>query len=170
MAQHADCKDWLRTRLDKASRRYACRETGTQAARLSCSWQKRQSGHTSLLPCAYVKHLHNVETSLYRPQTFLSLDFQCRDDISELDRRFVIEKSYKMSYYPDGSTNNEYLQRQNEQHAKNCPVCIIQMQKISTQHQRRQLCCFAEDTTHRVSVDGDHTTNQQGISVSAGQD
>ena len=30
------------------------------------------------------KHLHNVETRFYCPQTFLYLDFQCRDDVSEL--------------------------------------------------------------------------------------
>ena len=32
----------------------------------------------------HLKHLHNVETRFYCPQTFLSLDFQCRDDVSEL--------------------------------------------------------------------------------------
>ncbi len=31
-----------------------------------------------------LKHLHNVETRFYCPQMFLSLDFQCRDDVSEL--------------------------------------------------------------------------------------
>jgi len=31
----------------------------------------------------YPKHLHNVEMRFYCPQTFLSLDFQCRDDVSE---------------------------------------------------------------------------------------
>jgi len=31
-----------------------------------------------------LKHLHNVETRFYCPQTFLSLDSQCRDDVSEL--------------------------------------------------------------------------------------
>ncbi len=31
-----------------------------------------------------LKHLHNVEPRFYCPQTFLSLDFQCRDDVSEL--------------------------------------------------------------------------------------
>ncbi len=31
-----------------------------------------------------LKHLHNVETRFYCPQAFLSLDFQCRDDVSEL--------------------------------------------------------------------------------------
>ncbi len=30
MVQRADCIDWLRTRLDKASRHYACRETGSK--------------------------------------------------------------------------------------------------------------------------------------------
>ncbi len=33
----------------------------------------------------YLKHLHNAETRFYCPQTFLSLDFQCRDDVSELN-------------------------------------------------------------------------------------
>ncbi len=28
-----------------------------------------------------LKHLYNVETPFYCPQTFLSLDFQCRDGI-----------------------------------------------------------------------------------------
>ena len=31
-----------------------------------------------------LKHLHNVETRFYCPQTFLYLDFQCRDDVSEI--------------------------------------------------------------------------------------
>ena len=31
-----------------------------------------------------LKHLHNVETRFYCPQTSLSLDFQCRADISEI--------------------------------------------------------------------------------------
>jgi len=31
-----------------------------------------------------LNHLHNVETSFYCPQTFLCLDFQYGDDISEL--------------------------------------------------------------------------------------
>jgi len=30
-----------------------------------------------------LKHLHNVETCFYCPQTFLSSDLQCRDDASE---------------------------------------------------------------------------------------
>ncbi len=34
--------------------------------------------------CNTLKHLPNVETRFYCPQTFLSLDFQCRDDVSEL--------------------------------------------------------------------------------------
>jgi len=35
----------------------------------------------------HLQHLHNIETPFYRPQTFLSLDFQCRmflNDVSEL--------------------------------------------------------------------------------------
>ena len=40
-----------------------------------------------------LQHLHNVETQLYSPQTILTLDFQCRDDVSELVFGcFVIEK------------------------------------------------------------------------------
>ncbi len=31
-----------------------------------------------------LKHVHNVETRFYCPQAFLSLDFQYRDDVSEL--------------------------------------------------------------------------------------
>ena len=31
-----------------------------------------------------LKHLHNVETGFCCPQAFLSVDFQCRDDVSEL--------------------------------------------------------------------------------------
>jgi hypothetical protein len=30
-----------------------------------------------------LKHLYNVETCFYCPQTSLNLDFQCRDDVSE---------------------------------------------------------------------------------------
>ena len=33
---------------------------------------------------AFLKHLHNVETRFDCPQTFVYLDFQCRDDVSEL--------------------------------------------------------------------------------------
>jgi hypothetical protein len=44
-------------------------------------------------PGAHLKHLPSVETRIYCPQAFLSLDFQCRDDVSELNRRFGIEKS-----------------------------------------------------------------------------
>ncbi len=38
-------------------------------------------------PLFHVKHLH-VEKRLYCPQTFLSLNFQCRDDVSELRQMF----------------------------------------------------------------------------------
>ncbi len=31
----------------------------------------------------FLKHLPNVETRVYCPQAFLSLDFQCRDDVFE---------------------------------------------------------------------------------------
>jgi len=30
-----------------------------------------------------LKHFHSVETGFYCPQAFLSLDFQCRDDVFE---------------------------------------------------------------------------------------
>jgi len=46
------------------------------------------------IPDTCLKHLHNVETRFYCSQTFLSLDFQCKDDISECYRRFGIEKSW----------------------------------------------------------------------------
>jgi hypothetical protein len=36
----------------------------------------------SLITCP--EHLHNVETHFYCPQTFLSFDFPCRNDVSEL--------------------------------------------------------------------------------------
>ncbi len=36
-------------------------------------------------PCVCLKHLHNVETRFFCPQTFLSLDYQCRDGVSELE-------------------------------------------------------------------------------------
>ena len=35
-----------------------------------------------------LKHLHNVETRLYCPQTFLSSDLQCRHDVSGLKYTF----------------------------------------------------------------------------------
>ncbi len=35
-----------------------------------------------------IKHLHTVETRFDCPQTFLSWDFQCRDDVSELKQTF----------------------------------------------------------------------------------
>ena len=38
-----------------------------------------------------LNHVHNVEKRFYCPQTFLSLNLQCRDDVSEL--KFGIEKS-----------------------------------------------------------------------------
>ena len=37
---------------------------------------------------AVLKHLHNAETHFSCPQTSLSLDLQCRDDISELKYTF----------------------------------------------------------------------------------
>ena len=30
-----------------------------------------------------LRHIHNVETQVHCPQMFLSLDFQCRDAVSE---------------------------------------------------------------------------------------
>ncbi len=37
----------------------------------------------------HLKHLHNVGTRLYCRQTFLSLGFQCRDDVSEVKQTFL---------------------------------------------------------------------------------
>lgn len=49
-------------------------------------WQQTRSsfGLVQVAP----KHLHNVETHFYCPQTLLSVDIQCRDDIFELKQRF----------------------------------------------------------------------------------
>ena len=35
-----------------------------------------------------LNHIYNVETRFYCPQTFLCLDFQCRDDVSEVKQTF----------------------------------------------------------------------------------
>ena len=44
-----------------------------------------------------LQHLRNVETRLYCPQAFLSLDFQCRDDVSEVKQTFRDYKSLRPS-------------------------------------------------------------------------
>ena len=50
---------------------------------ITCVW--KQSGITCLLvDHEALKHLPNVETRFYCPQTFLYLYFQCRDDVSEV--------------------------------------------------------------------------------------
>lgn len=49
-----------------------------------------------------LQHLHNVEKRLYCSQTFLYLNFQCRD--SELNRRFGIEKSHYYTCSSAGGT------------------------------------------------------------------
>ncbi len=36
----------------------------------------------------HLKHLPNVEMHFYCPQGFLSIDFHCRMDVSELDQTF----------------------------------------------------------------------------------
>ena len=43
-----------------------------------------------LLDClgSPLRHFHNVETRFYCPQPFLSVNFQCRDDVSELRQTF----------------------------------------------------------------------------------
>ncbi len=35
------------------------------------------------VPAVYLKHLPNVETRLYCPQVFLSLEFHCSMDVSK---------------------------------------------------------------------------------------
>ena len=49
---------------------------------------RNNAGHLCCKPLeqhtATVKHLHNVETHFYCPQTFLSLEFRCKDDVSGL--------------------------------------------------------------------------------------
>ncbi len=51
-------------------------------------WQTSHLRHVDTSPAldaaGELKHLHHVEKSFYCPQTFLSFDFQCRDDICEL--------------------------------------------------------------------------------------
>ena len=51
-------------------------------------WQTSHLRHVDTSPAldaaGEFKHLHNVEMCFFSPQTFLSLDFQCRDDVSEL--------------------------------------------------------------------------------------
>ncbi len=42
----------------------------------------------NLKPERLLKHPHIVEMRFYCPQTFLYLDFQCRDDVSELNQAF----------------------------------------------------------------------------------
>jgi len=39
-----------------------------------------------------LKHLPNVETQFYCPQAFLSLDFQCRDGVSGLERAVELRR------------------------------------------------------------------------------
>ena len=40
--------------------------------------------NTEWLDVSRLQHLHDVETRRYCPRAFLSLDLQCRDDISVL--------------------------------------------------------------------------------------
>ena len=39
-----------------------------------------------------LKHLHSVQARFYCPQTSLSLDVQCRDEISALKETFWVQK------------------------------------------------------------------------------
>jgi len=45
-----------------------------------------------------LEHLRNVEKRFYCPQTFLSLTFQCRDDVCELKQTLRDRKARKNSY------------------------------------------------------------------------
>ena len=49
-----------------------------------CTRIAAQPGGPSRLPNCELKHLFNVETRFYCPRTFLYLDFQGRDVVSEL--------------------------------------------------------------------------------------
>ena len=51
---------------------------------LSTGVEQRQNS----LSCSFLSHLHNVETRFYCPQAFLSLDFQYKDDVSEVKKTF----------------------------------------------------------------------------------
>ena len=53
-------------------------EIGFKVVPEAIMWVHLEQTNSSVL-----KHLHNVEMRFYRPQAFLSLDFQCRDDVSE---------------------------------------------------------------------------------------
>jgi len=52
--------------------------------------EEKQSLHENSLPetkleiALNLKHLHNEKPRFYCPQAFLSFDFQCMDDVSEL--------------------------------------------------------------------------------------
>ena len=49
--------------------------------------------HACMVVQRELKHLPNVEACFHCPQAFLSLDFHCKMDVSELKRRSGIEKS-----------------------------------------------------------------------------
>jgi hypothetical protein len=46
----------------------------------------------AMLSITTLQHLPNVKTCFYCPQTFMSLAFQCRDDISKQNRQSGFEK------------------------------------------------------------------------------
>lgn len=49
-------------------------------------------GTTTMLSITTLQHLPNVKTCFYCPQPFMSLAFQCRDDISKQNRQSGFEK------------------------------------------------------------------------------
>ncbi len=59
----------------------------------SDSLPRKEVGLMSRVQVLHLKHLHNVEMPFYCPQVFLSLDLQCKVDVSELNRHCRIEKS-----------------------------------------------------------------------------
>ena len=48
--------------------------------------------HRLVVQSTAVRNLHNVETGVDCPQAFLSLDFQCMHDVSELQQMFLVQK------------------------------------------------------------------------------
>ena len=72
-----------------------CQETTAWIWRFDglCIQTAAAAGVYCCVTTTVLKHLHNLEMRVYCPQTFPYLDFQCRDDVSELKYMFRFEKS-----------------------------------------------------------------------------
>ena len=65
----------------------------TAGAAVLCRFQMMPTAYCfAQVPCiahgGELKHLHNAERRFDCPQTFLSSNFQCRDDVPELMKTF----------------------------------------------------------------------------------